>query len=428
MSYYISPRFLDKLAVHITKNYLDLPGIRVPLILGIHGRKGEGKSFQCELVFERMGIGVTHVSGGELESPDAGDPARLIRLRYRETAELIRVRGKMCVLMINDLDAGAGRFDEGTQYTVNTQLVNATLMNIADNPTDVQLPGSYDSTPLHRVPILVTGNDFSTLYAPLIRDGRMEKFYWEPDRDDKVGIVGGIFEPDGLSRREIEQLVDTFSHQSIDFFSALRSQIYDEQIRHFIHEIGIERISQRVVNSTEGPPQFRKPNFSLSHLIEMGNLMVGEQKRVENSQLVDEYNRLNRGGNYQPAPPPPAPAAVPNQSTNSSKPLERSNGHQKQQLSDTHLTLETQEQIREILSQGYKIAIEHVDERRFRTGSWQSCPIGTIDGKSDAISALESCLTDYSNEYVRLVGIDPKAKRRVVEKIIQRPNGKVASH
>lgn len=428
MGYYISPRFLDKLAVHITKNYLDLPGIRVPLILGIHGRKGEGKSFQCELVFERMGIEVTHVSGGELESPDAGDPARLIRLRYRETAELIRVRGKMCVLMINDLDAGAGRFDEGTQYTVNTQLVNATLMNIADNPTDVQLPGSYDSTPLHRVPILVTGNDFSTLYAPLIRDGRMEKFYWEPDRDDKIGIVGGIFEPDGLSHAQVEQLVDTFSHQSIDFFSALRSQIYDEQIRHFIHEIGIERISQRVVNSVEGPPQFRKPNFSLSHLIEMGNLMVGEQKRVENSQLVDEYNRLNRGGNYQAAPPAPAVTPVPNQLTSSSNPSPRSNGNQKQILSDTHLTLETQEQIREILSQGYKIAIEHVDERRFRTGSWQSCAIGTIDGKSDAISALESCLADYANEYVRLVGIDPKAKRRVVEKIIQRPNGKVASH
>ncbi|MDB9483766.1 AAA family ATPase, partial [Dolichospermum circinale CS-537/05] len=151
MSYYIAPSFLDKLAVHITKNFLNLPGIRVPLILGIHGRKGEGKSFQCELVFEKMGIGVTLISGGELESPDAGDPARLIRLRYRETAELIKVRGKMCVLMINDLDAGAGRFDEGTQYTVNTQLVNATLMNIADNPTDVQLPGSYDSNPLCRV-------------------------------------------------------------------------------------------------------------------------------------------------------------------------------------------------------------------------------------------------------------------------------------
>jgi hypothetical protein len=123
VSYYISPRFLDKLSVHITKNYLDLPNLRVPLILGVHGRKGEGKSFQCELVFERMGVLPVHMSAGELESPDAGDPARLIRLRYREAAELTRVRGKMAVLMINDLDAGAGRVDQFTQYTVNTQLV-----------------------------------------------------------------------------------------------------------------------------------------------------------------------------------------------------------------------------------------------------------------------------------------------------------------
>jgi ribulose bisphosphate carboxylase small subunit len=417
MAYYIAPRFLDKLAVHITKNFLKLPGIRVPIILGIHGRKGEGKSFQCELVFEKMGIEVTHISGGELESPDAGDPARLIRLRYRETAELIKVRGKMCVLMINDLDAGAGRFDEGTQYTVNTQLVNATLMNIADNPTDVQLPGSYDSTPLHRVPIIVTGNDFSTLYAPLIRDGRMDKFYWEPDRDDKVGIVEGIFEPDGLSRREIEQLVDTFANQSIDFFSALRSRIYDEQIRNFIYQIGFERVSLRVVNSLEGPPEFKKPNFSLSHLIESGNLMVGEQKRVENSQLVDEYNRLNRGRNSQAAPPPVTPISQP-----STK--EATNKSQKQEVSNTHLSLETQAQIRQLLSQGYKISIEHVDERRFRTGSWQSCVNSHIDAESDAISNLESSLAEYSGEYVRLVGIDPKAKRRVLETIIQRPNGK----
>lgn len=75
MSFYISARFIDKLSVHITKNYLKLPNVKVPLILGVHGRKGEGKSFQCDLVFERMGIDVVHMSAGELESPDAGDPA-----------------------------------------------------------------------------------------------------------------------------------------------------------------------------------------------------------------------------------------------------------------------------------------------------------------------------------------------------------------
>lgn len=162
------------------------------------------------------------------------------------------------------------------------------------------------------------------------------------------------------------------------------------------------------------PPEFKKPDFSLSHLIESGNLMVGEQKRVENSQLVDEYNRLNRGRNYQSAP---APAVTP-----TSQPS--SNGFPKKEVSNTHLSLETQEQIRQILSQGYKISIEHVDERRFRTGSWQSCVNTHIDAHSDAISALESCLVEYSGEYLRLVGIDPKAKRRVVETIIQRPNGK----
>jgi SpoVK/Ycf46/Vps4 family AAA+-type ATPase len=293
MNYYISPRFLDKLAVHITKNFLDLPGVKTPLILGVHGRKGEGKTFQCELVFEQMGIEVIHISAGELESPDAGDPSRLIRLRYREAAELIKVRGKMAVLVINDIDAGAGRFDRGTQYTVNTQLVNATLMNIADHPTNVQLPGSYDSTPLHRVPIIVTGNDLSTLYAPLVRDGRMEKFYWEPSHEDKIGIVAGIFAPDGLSKSETQQLVDRFPDRPIDFFGAIRSRLYDEQIRDFIHRVGIDRVSTQVVNPSDGrSPSFAQPQFSLSRLIEFGNLLVQEHQLVVEGKLVEEYNKV----------------------------------------------------------------------------------------------------------------------------------------
>lgn len=296
MDYYIAPAFLDKLAVHITKNFLDLPGVKVPLILGVHGRKGEGKTFQCELVFERMQVAAIHISAGELESPDAGDSARLIRLRYREAAEIIKVRGRMAVVVINDIDAGAGRFDRGTQYTVNTQLVNATLMNIADNPTNVQLPGSYDSTPLPRIPIILTGNDLSTLYAPLVRDGRMDKFYWVPTREDKIEIVNGVFAPDNISRREIVDLVDRFSDQAIDFFAAMRARIYDEQIRDFIHKVGLERVAMEVVNPASGiAPSFTKPYFTISRLIEFGNLLVQEQKSVAEGRLVEEYNRVRYG-------------------------------------------------------------------------------------------------------------------------------------
>ena len=43
------------------------------------------------------------------------------------------------------------------------------------------------------------GNDFSTLYAPLIRDGRMEKYYWNPTRTDRIGVCKGIFKEDNLT-------------------------------------------------------------------------------------------------------------------------------------------------------------------------------------------------------------------------------------
>ena len=44
--FFISPAFLDKLSIHVAKNFLDLPKIKVPLILGIWGGKGQGKTFQ----------------------------------------------------------------------------------------------------------------------------------------------------------------------------------------------------------------------------------------------------------------------------------------------------------------------------------------------------------------------------------------------
>ena len=443
MSYYISPRFLDKLAIHITKNYLDIPSVKVPLILGIHGRKGEGKSFQCELAFERMGINVVYMSAGELESPDAGDPGRLVRLRYREAAELVKVRGKMAVLLINDIDAGAGRVDQYTQYTVNTQNVNGTLMNIADNPSNVQLPGSYELEPNRRVPIIVTGNDFSTLYAPLIRDGRMDKFFWEPDRADRIGIVSGIFEADGVNRSAVETLVDTFPTQSIDFYGAVRSRLYDEQVKALIDEVGLDRISQRVVNSDQSAPIFRKPNFNLPHLLEVGNQLVAEQRRVQEMGLAEQYNKalyFNRklGNTAEQTAPAKEDAPANNQyyhKYDSGNPAGSGNGQSNQQPasssysgqpSSTKLTPDVVTQVNQILKQGHRLGIEYVDERRFRANSWNS--YGSFQGQaSEAIAALESCLAENAKSYVRLVGIDPENRRRVTETIIQRPNGRVAT-
>ncbi|CAI0443271.1 unnamed protein product [Linum tenue] len=164
-------------------------GLRVPLILGVWGGKGQGNPIM--------------MSAGELESGNAGEP------------------GKMCCLFINDLDAGAGR-----------------------------------------VPIIVTGNDFSTLYAPLIRDGRMD---------------------------DIVKLVDSFPGQSIDFFGALRARVYDDEVRKWISSVGVETIGKKLVNSKDPPPTFEQPKMTLQKLMEYGNMLVAEQENVKRVQLADQY-------------------------------------------------------------------------------------------------------------------------------------------
>uniref|UniRef100_A0A7C9EPG1 Ribulose bisphosphate carboxylase/oxygenase activase, chloroplastic n=1 Tax=Opuntia streptacantha TaxID=393608 RepID=A0A7C9EPG1_OPUST len=89
--YYIAPLFLDKVVCHIVKNYIaHLINAKVPLILGIWGGKGQGKTFQTELIFRAMGVEPVIMSAGELESERAGEPGKLIRDRYRAASQVVQ--------------------------------------------------------------------------------------------------------------------------------------------------------------------------------------------------------------------------------------------------------------------------------------------------------------------------------------------------
>ena len=91
------------------------------------------------------------------------------------------------------------------------------------------------------------------------------------------------------------------------------------------------------------------------------------------------------------------------------------------EFSNKHLSDEAMQQIRSLLAAGYKVGTEHADKRRFKTKSWKSCSPITSAHELDVVAALEACLVEHPNEYIRLIGIDPQAKRRVSETIIQRP-------
>ena len=94
-----------------------------------------------------------------------------------------------------------------------------------------------------------------------------------------------------------------------------------------------------------------------------------------------------------------------------------------------HTTLDAAivSQVRSLLAQGYRIGSEHADKRRFQTSSWQSCPAITSTNESQVLAGIESCMSEHQGEYVRLIGIDTQAKQRVLETIIQRPDGPVKS-
>lgn len=97
-----------------------------------------------------------------------------------------------------------------------------------------------------------------------------------------------------------------------------------------------------------------------------------------------------------------------------------SNGSPAQSASGT-LDAEIMGQIQRLVAQGHRIGVEFADPRRFKINSWQS---GTpIQGRSvsEAVASLERCMAENAGNYVRLIGIDSKAKTRVLETILQRP-------
>jgi carbon dioxide concentrating mechanism protein CcmM len=92
-----------------------------------------------------------------------------------------------------------------------------------------------------------------------------------------------------------------------------------------------------------------------------------------------------------------------------------------------HISPETIASVRQLLAQGYSVGTEHANKRRFQTSSWTSCAAFNSNREADIFTDLSACLQEHSGEYVRLIGIDTKAKRRVLESIIQRPGDRPAT-
>ena len=137
-------------------------------MLAIQGRAGDGKSSQVREACSVNGIYIFPISGASLSGSHEKESVKELFNVYEAASKFI-LEHKNCLacILIDDFDLSVASTFDDRRYTVNSQLLTGSLMNLADDPT------RCGSKTTQRVPIIITGNNFTSLHAPLFRHGRM---------------------------------------------------------------------------------------------------------------------------------------------------------------------------------------------------------------------------------------------------------------
>lgn len=213
------PRFFRQVHLHLAANYLGL-SFR-PLILGVFGRTGDGKSVQLMAALQQCHVEILRINAADLESGLAGEPGKLVARTYAAASLAIK-KGRPTALVLDDVDTTVGEWELNTG-TVNHQQVLAELMHVADRPVD----------PMHnhpcRVPIFVTGNNLTRLYPPLRRPGRMTVMVWTPTREEAREVAGRMF-GELAAADAYDKLVAEFGDEPLAFLADVRRAVMEEQL------------------------------------------------------------------------------------------------------------------------------------------------------------------------------------------------------
>lgn len=211
---HIPERFANTVDKHLAFNHAGVPAW--PLVLGIFGRPGDGKTYQLRTHLDRRSVMAISINAADLESDRAGQPGKMVLAMYEDAGHRTS-EGTPAALLIDDFDTTVGEWEHSTT-TVNHQQVLAQIMHLADSPAQA------GSKPLRRVPVFFTGNDLSKVYPPLRRPGRMRSFPWLPSQAERQAIVAHVL-TDVLKPGDVMDLLTTLPDAPIAFFSDLLVEI-----------------------------------------------------------------------------------------------------------------------------------------------------------------------------------------------------------
>jgi len=271
----INPSFQEDVERHIFGNFL-IEGTRSPLILGIFGPAGEGKTFQLDLVCKELGIKQMIISPGELESENAGHPGQLLRKLYLQAGTIQGKEYCPSILVINDIDTVLGDWGSMTQYTVNRQIVYGQLMAFCDFPNEVS------GTATKRVPIVVTGNNPKILYRPLLRAGRMRLMKWEPTLKEKVEIVAGIFP--NADKSDLEYALENLPNEPISFWSDAQARFWEHNMIKWMQQKGKQNLLFDLANGNRF--QLGQAKITFQELISIAKSL--KESDIREASFIDK--------------------------------------------------------------------------------------------------------------------------------------------
>ena len=279
-AYHLPPRLADAVAVHVAKCYLGVSG--APLVLGVWGPKGSGKTLGVQLACKALGVTPFLLQAADLEDSLAGEPGLRLRSRYAAAVACAATTGTLTALVVDDLDTGIGRYKH-TGRTINAQTVAASLMALCDAPSSQR-----------RVPVLITAADVSRLYAPLLRDGRMAKLLWQPSPQEMVAIIQRLFAYSTTGDAAAVQAA--FPGRGPDFYGAILSRLWDASLAEWMDRHGGPTgcgAALVAALADDGQPADtpRQPGLSVADVVAAGQALEAEAEWFASLKLSRQYLR-----------------------------------------------------------------------------------------------------------------------------------------
>lgn len=210
---FVSKRFMENVACHIVAPYIKGDkDYKPPIYLAISGEPGEGKTAQSIATCVQKGFYVIYISASSLSGSHENEAKEKFQAIYKFAIELYEK--ELVAIVIDDFHKGIINDNENIKKTINTDVLIGHMMNIAEHNGSIHIP------------IILTANELSNIYSPLLRIGRADTFLWNPFPDERREIVYSIISSFVTERDNynFEMFYKKYSKQNIAFFAQLKNQ------------------------------------------------------------------------------------------------------------------------------------------------------------------------------------------------------------